>query len=215
MLVTLHAAPPACHNLLVNTANLIHSLEPHLLPSMQQTLLQTEAMRHFCRLYLQTKLANPHYKPEIAAQTTLVNFCVTEVGLEEQLLAQVVDHERPDLQEQARSLVRQLGEYTITLKELEDNLLQRLANSQVPPVASHGVFCLVVIGLFYTAYFNDRQPQHTDALCCIISACCLPLVSQKDMIVHYTSDCAWRERYSAIQALISVDASHQPFEEMA
>lgn len=85
-----------------------------------------------CRLYLQTKLANPHYKPEIAAQTTLVNFCVTEVGLEEQLLAQVVDHERPDLQEQARSLVRQLGEYTITLKELEDNLLQRLANSQVP-----------------------------------------------------------------------------------
>ncbi|KAL0038617.1 hypothetical protein WJX79_000048 [Trebouxia sp. C0005] len=82
------------------------------------------------RLYLQTKLANPHYKPEIAAQTTLVNFCVTEVGLEEQLLAQVVDHERPDLQEQARSLVRQLGEYTITLKELEDNLLQRLANSQ-------------------------------------------------------------------------------------
>ena len=83
---------------------------------------------------MQTKLANPHYKPEIAAQTTLVNFCVTEVGLEEQLLAQVVGHERPDLQEQARSLVRQLGEYTISLKELEDNLLQRLANSQVSTV---------------------------------------------------------------------------------
>ncbi|KAK9808985.1 hypothetical protein WJX72_007373 [[Myrmecia] bisecta] len=82
------------------------------------------------RLYLQTKLANPHYKPEIAAQTTLVNFCVTEVGLEEQLLALVVAHERPDLQEQAAALVRQLGEYTITLKDLEDNLLMRLANSQ-------------------------------------------------------------------------------------
>ena len=58
------------------------------------------------RLYLQTKLANPHYKPEIAAQTTLLNFCVTEKGLEDQLLALVVDHERPDLQEQAQQLVR-------------------------------------------------------------------------------------------------------------
>eukprot|EP00879_Flechtneria_rotunda_P029616 GHRR01032042.1.p1 GENE.GHRR01032042.1~~GHRR01032042.1.p1 ORF type:complete len:1612 (+),score=608.41 GHRR01032042.1:122-4837(+) len=82
------------------------------------------------RLYLQTKLANPHYKPEIAAQTTLVNFCVTEKGLEDQLLALVVDHERPDLQEQAAALVRQLAEYTITLKELEDSLLFRLANAQ-------------------------------------------------------------------------------------
>jgi hypothetical protein len=56
---------------------------------------------------------------------------VTERGLEDQLLALVVDHERPDLQEQASALVRQLAEYTITLKELEDNLLFRLANAQV------------------------------------------------------------------------------------
>ena len=83
------------------------------------------------RLYLQTKLSNPHYKPEIAAQTTLVNFCVTEKGLEDQLLALVVEKERPDLQEQAAGLVRQLGEFTIQLKELEDNLLFRLANSKV------------------------------------------------------------------------------------
>ena len=82
------------------------------------------------RLYLQTKLSNPHYKPEIAAQTTLVNFCVTEKGLEDQLLALVVEKERPDLQEQAAGLVRALGEYTIQLKELEDNLLFRLANSK-------------------------------------------------------------------------------------
>jgi hypothetical protein len=34
-------------------------------------------------------------------------------------------------QEQASALVRQLAEYTITLKELEDNLLFRLANAQV------------------------------------------------------------------------------------
>lgn len=44
---------------------------------------------------------------------------------------QVVDHEQPELQERATQLVRALGGYTIQLQELEDNLLARLAASQV------------------------------------------------------------------------------------
>lgn len=51
------------------------------------------------RLILHSKLANPHYKPEMQAQTTLVNFTVTRDGLEDQLLAEVVKAERPDLEE--------------------------------------------------------------------------------------------------------------------
>lgn len=47
---------------------------------------------------LQTKLANPHYKPEMQAQATLINFTVTRDGLEDQLLAEVVATERPDLE---------------------------------------------------------------------------------------------------------------------
>lgn len=50
------------------------------------------------RMIIQTKLANPHYKPEIQAQTTLINFTVTREGLEDQLLAEVVAKERPDLE---------------------------------------------------------------------------------------------------------------------
>lgn len=46
----------------------------------------------------QTKLGNPHYKPEMQAQATLINFTVTLDGLEEQLLAEVVAKERPDLE---------------------------------------------------------------------------------------------------------------------
>lgn len=38
------------------------------------------------RLILQTKLANPHYKPEMQAQTTLINFSVTRDGLEQQVI---------------------------------------------------------------------------------------------------------------------------------
>lgn len=51
------------------------------------------------RFILHTKLANPHYKPEMQAQATLINFTVTRDGLEDQLLAEVVKAERPDLED--------------------------------------------------------------------------------------------------------------------
>ena len=58
------------------------------------------------KLYLQTKLINPHYKPETAAQCTIINFIVTEAGLEDQLLAMVVKFEKPDLEQAKEELVR-------------------------------------------------------------------------------------------------------------
>ena len=57
------------------------------------------------KLYLQTKLINPHYKPETAAQCTIINFIVTEGGLEDQLLAMVVRVEKPDLEQTKEELV--------------------------------------------------------------------------------------------------------------
>ncbi|PSN32950.1 Dynein beta chain [Blattella germanica] len=81
------------------------------------------------RLILQTKLANPHYKPEMQAQTTLINFTVTRDGLEEQLLAEVVKAERPDLEKLRTELTKQQNDFKITLKVLEDDLLTRLANA--------------------------------------------------------------------------------------
>ncbi|CAF2140297.1 unnamed protein product [Rotaria magnacalcarata] len=81
------------------------------------------------RLILQTKLANPHYKPEMQAQTTLINFTVTKDGLEDQLLADVVAKERPDLERLKSDLTKQQNEFKITLKRLEDNLLARLSSA--------------------------------------------------------------------------------------
>lgn len=81
------------------------------------------------RLILQTKLANPHYKPEMQAQTTLINFTVTRDGLEEQLLAEVVKAERPDLEEQKSTLTQEENRYKIVLKQLEDDLLTRLSSA--------------------------------------------------------------------------------------
>lgn len=81
------------------------------------------------QLYLQTKLSNPHYKPEIAAQCTIINFIATERGLEDQLLAKVVGKERPELEEKAQALQASFQQYKIQLVQLEDDLLERLANA--------------------------------------------------------------------------------------
>jgi len=75
------------------------------------------------KLYLQTKVQNPHYKPEVAAQCTIINFIVTESGLEDQLLAEVVRIEKPDLEQTRDDLVKQQNEFEITLAKLEADLL--------------------------------------------------------------------------------------------
>ncbi|NWI85455.1 DYH9 protein, partial [Pitta sordida] len=81
------------------------------------------------RLILHTKLANPHFQPELQAQCTLINFTVTRDGLEEQLLAAVVNRERPDLEQLKSDLTKQQNGFKITLKTLEDNLLSRLSSA--------------------------------------------------------------------------------------
>uniref|UniRef100_A0A3P8V3P1 Dynein axonemal heavy chain 11 n=1 Tax=Cynoglossus semilaevis TaxID=244447 RepID=A0A3P8V3P1_CYNSE len=79
------------------------------------------------KLILHTKLTNPHFPPELQAQTTLINFTVTPVGLEEQLLGQVVSWERPDLEALKLELTTQQNHFKIELKQLEDDLLSRLS----------------------------------------------------------------------------------------
>ena len=73
------------------------SLEPVLL---KQTFVQAgrtlirlgdsdiEYDKNF-KLYITTKMSNPHYLPEICIKVTIVNFTVTPSGLEDQLLALV------------------------------------------------------------------------------------------------------------------------------
>lgn len=81
------------------------------------------------KLYLQTKLINPHYKPETAAQCTIINFIVTEGGLEDQLLAMVVRVEKPDLEQTKEELVNKQNAFQIELAKLEDDLLKNLSDA--------------------------------------------------------------------------------------
>ncbi|RHY37619.1 hypothetical protein DYB25_004897 [Aphanomyces astaci] len=78
------------------------------------------------RLYLHTTMANPHYAPEIQAETTLVNFSVTPHGLEDQLLSLVIRKKA-----KARTaLIQQQNRFKITMQELEDKILNSLADAE-------------------------------------------------------------------------------------
>lgn len=49
-------------------------------------------------LYLTTKKPNPNYLPEIFIKVTVINFTATFEGLEDQLLADVVKNEKPEVE---------------------------------------------------------------------------------------------------------------------
>ena len=81
------------------------------------------------RLYMTSKLSNPHYSPEVAGKTMIINYGVTLPGLTEQLLNVTVKHERPDLEEQRERLVVEMSANKAALVQLEDTLLFELSNA--------------------------------------------------------------------------------------
>ncbi|KAJ7549736.1 hypothetical protein O6H91_07G065700 [Diphasiastrum complanatum] len=82
------------------------------------------------KLYMTTKMSNPHYMPDICIKVTLVNFTVTMKGLEDQLLGDVVRKERADLEEQNDRLVVSISSDKKQLKDLEDKILKLLKESE-------------------------------------------------------------------------------------
>ncbi|KAG3118423.1 Dynein heavy chain 6, axonemal [Phytophthora idaei] len=81
------------------------------------------------KLFLTTKLPNPHYLPEVYIKVTVINFTVTMDGLEDQLLGDVVRHERPDIEEKKNRLVVTMAQDKKQLKEIEDRILKQLSES--------------------------------------------------------------------------------------
>jgi dynein heavy chain len=81
------------------------------------------------RLYMTTKLSNPHYSPEVFGKTLIINFTVTQQGLEAQLLNVVVGHERADLEKQRLELIDEMSGNKALMKKLEDTLLKELSNA--------------------------------------------------------------------------------------
>jgi dynein heavy chain len=82
------------------------------------------------RFYITTKLPNPHYPPEICVKVTLLNFTITMVGLEEQLLVVAVQEEMPDLAEKKTELMISNAQMKKELFDIETQILYLLSHSE-------------------------------------------------------------------------------------
>merc|ERR1719261_812697 len=82
------------------------------------------------RLYITTKLPNPHYPPEICVQVTLLNFMATPDGLEDQMLGILVAKEEPDTERKRQNLIVESAQSKAQLKEIEDRILELLSNAE-------------------------------------------------------------------------------------
>ena len=81
------------------------------------------------RLFITTRIANPHFLPEMSIKVSLINFSITVKGLEDQLLVDVVQNERPELEERRDVLVLSIAADQAELSGLEDQILSLLANA--------------------------------------------------------------------------------------
>uniref|UniRef100_A0A2C9KAC4 Dynein heavy chain coiled coil stalk domain-containing protein n=1 Tax=Biomphalaria glabrata TaxID=6526 RepID=A0A2C9KAC4_BIOGL len=81
-------------------------------------------------LYITTKLANPVYSPEVSARTSIIDFTVTQKGLEDQLLGRVLVTEKRELEEERSKLAIDVVANKRKIKELEENLLFILTSIQ-------------------------------------------------------------------------------------
>jgi len=82
------------------------------------------------RLYITTKLGNPHYTPEVSTKTTVVNFVLSPMGLDAQLLGIVVQQEEPSLEQEKSDLTIRVASGKKKLVELENTILKLLSETQ-------------------------------------------------------------------------------------
>lgn len=81
------------------------------------------------RLFLTTRNPSPEIPPDAAAIITEVNFTTTRAGLTGQLLGITIQHEKPELEVRKTDLLKQEEDLKIQLAQLEDSLLEELANA--------------------------------------------------------------------------------------
>jgi dynein heavy chain len=82
------------------------------------------------KLFMTTTLPNPHYQPETQVKVSLLNFTITQKGLEDQMLGVFVVTELPELEEKKNNLMLGNAKNKKDLQDIESRILFLLSNSK-------------------------------------------------------------------------------------
>ena len=122
--------------------NVGETLDPALEPILQQQKIKsgsgfviklgdkTVTYDMNFKFFLTTTLPNPHYSPETQVKISLLNFAITQFGLEEQMLNQLIKLEFPELAQQKDEIVQQNAKNAKIMYDLEEQILQTLGNAE-------------------------------------------------------------------------------------
>lgn len=115
------------------------TVDPVMLPLLLKEFVQSGSVRFSdsdlrthsdFRLFMTTRLNNPHYHPELCSMVTLLNFAINPDGLYDQVLALIVASERKDLEERHMTLISQSTQNKKELKNLESQIVEQLSTFQ-------------------------------------------------------------------------------------
>lgn len=109
------------------------------------------------RFYMTTKLPNPHYLPEVFIKMTIINFTVTFMGLEEQLLGDVVIREKPEVERERDNLIVKMDSDTNTLVNIEGMILKLLSESTEEEILDQDNLIIILENSKNTSFDIQRR----------------------------------------------------------
>merc|ERR1719247_4041543 len=120
--------------------NVDEKMDLKLVSLLRQQALTGHAMRYSSiasrskeeplgRLYLMTKLHNPQFAPQVCSVVTMVDFSASREGLQEQLLQIMLDEKESEASDSWFSCMMDSATHKKSFKDLEDRVLQLMAES--------------------------------------------------------------------------------------
>jgi dynein heavy chain 1 len=82
------------------------------------------------RMVLTTRNGGVRLTPDLCSRVSLVNFTVTPASLQSQALGLLLKMVKPELEEKRALLLKVRGEQSVKLRELEEQLLEKISNAQ-------------------------------------------------------------------------------------